>query len=146
MDNSIDTHNANIVKKCFIDAMLEEGIITEETYVEMEQYAIICSQPEVLGSYIDSLHESKKSQFFIVKMIDIPKQTEENDIFLASQKELNERIKALEEENLRLKGEIIRISHIEPEVQTFYTGATAENPTPEVSTTSKFAKKKKFVI
>jgi hypothetical protein len=127
MDNSVHTHNANIVKKCFIDAMLEEGIITEDTYIEMEQYAILCSTPKVLGSYINSLHESKNPQFFVVKMVDIPKQTEENDTFLASQKELNERIKALEEENLRLKGEIIRISHIEPEVQTFYSGGTTES-------------------
>lgn len=116
-DVNIDSQNANIVKKCFIDAMLEQGIITEETYAEMEEFAVICVEPKVLGSHIDSLHESKAPQFFVVKVVDIPKPSEiENADFLATQEELHAKIKGQEEEILRLKGEIIRLSHL-PETE-----------------------------
>ncbi len=44
---SINTMNANVVKRCFIEAMLKEGLINEETYAEMEKYAVVCTTPDV---------------------------------------------------------------------------------------------------
>lgn len=115
---SINTMNANVVKRCFIEAMLKEGLINEETYAEMEKYAVVCTTPDVLGEYISSIHESKEDQFFVVKMVDLPEKTDiENNAFLTSQEELIQKIEALEEENVYLKSEIGRLAYGTKEVK-----------------------------
>lgn len=91
-----DVANANTVREVFVDAMLREGVITEEIAAEMSRYVIICERPSVLGEFIASCFENDNVRYYAVKTMEtLPEKKVEDATFLASQQELHDEIARL---------------------------------------------------
>jgi cell division septum initiation protein DivIVA len=132
----------NKAKNIFLEKMLDERIISEEMFVNMQLYSILVQKPSALGNNIRQLFENENNYNFIVAklILETQDELEENDRFFEDQKSLLDKIDALQAEVTRLQGELIANAHQEESyIQTSYSpghteDVSEENRFPEVNT------------
>lgn len=95
-DHEVAVANANVVRECFVSAMLRRGVITEEIAVKMSRYVIICEKPSLLGGFVSSCFEGDDIKYIVMESLtEIPEKEVEDATFLTEQKELHDEIARL---------------------------------------------------
>lgn len=133
---------ANKAKNIFLGKMLDEGVISEEVFVNMQLYSILVQKPSALGTNIGRLFENEKNyQYIVAKLVlETKEELEENEEFLRDRGELLDEIACLKEKVTRLQGELIANAHLEVgKIWTSYSpghteAVSEENRFPEENT------------
>jgi len=64
------TKELNKGKELYLDALLKEGLLTEEIVNEIKHYSIVLAKKTVLGSLWDKFFTKNNSRYFVVKILD----------------------------------------------------------------------------